>query len=162
MMGREQKGDRQATGKRHASDRRATGYHVGRQGGNRQATERRQGGGRKTKDKRQASDRQATGERHGAESAKTATGRRQVGGRLATGGRGGPNLIRHMPGEHSAYTEPTCALCATFILHTFHFSFDLCRAKEVNTRTANEHYGEDSSVLTKQPPGMQIMRVTWH
>ena len=64
--------------------------------------------------------------------------------------------------EHSAYTNPTCALCASFVSDTFHFSFDLCRAKEVNTRAPNEHNGDNPSVLTKQPPRTQCMRVTRH
>ena len=47
--------------------------------------------------------------------------------------------IRHMHRKHSVYTNPTCALPGPFVLHTFHFSFDLCRAKEVSNRTPNEH-----------------------
>ena len=68
--------------------------------------------------------------------------------------------IGQMHGEHSAYTNPTCALRAPIFSHTFHFSFDLCRAKEVNTRTPNEHNGDSPSILTKQPPRTQCMRVT--
>ena len=49
------------------------------------------------------------------------------------------------------------SLCTS---HAFHFSFDLCKAKEVNTRTPNEHNGDNPSALTKQPPRMQYMRVT--
>ena len=32
--------------------------------------------------------------------------------------------------KHSAYSNPMCALRAPFASHTFHFCFDLCRAKE--------------------------------
>ena len=35
--------------------------------------------------------------------------------------------IRHMHCEHSAYSNPTCALRAPFASHTFHSCFDLCR-----------------------------------
>ena len=41
--------------------------------------------------------------------------------------------------KHSAYTNPTCALRAPFASHTFHLSFDLCRAKKVSSRSPNEH-----------------------
>ena len=51
--------------------------------------------------------------------------------------------IRHMHREHSAYSNPTCALCAPVASHTFHPSFDLCRAKEVSTQTPNEHSGDN-------------------
>ena len=47
--------------------------------------------------------------------------------------------IRHMHREHSAYSNPTCALRAPFASHTFHSRFDLCRAKEMSSRTPNEH-----------------------
>ena len=40
--------------------------------------------------------------------------------------------IRHMHREHSAYSDPTCALRAPFASHTFHSCFDLCRAKEMS------------------------------
>ena len=53
---------------------------------------------------------------------------------------------RHMHCEHSAYTNPTCALRAPFVPHTLHFCFDLCRAREVNTRTPNEHNGDNPSI----------------
>ena len=46
--------------------------------------------------------------------------------------------IWHMHREHSAYTNPTCALCAPFVSHTSHFCFDLCRARAVNPKTANK------------------------
>ena len=68
--------------------------------------------------------------------------------------------IRHVHREHGAYTNPTCALRAPFVSHTFHLRFDLCRAKEVNTRTPNEHNGDNPSVLLKQPPRTRCMRVT--
>ena len=67
--------------------------------------------------------------------------------------------IGHMHGEHSAYSNPTCALRAPFALHTFHFCFDLCRAKERSTRTPNEHSGDNPNVLTKQPTRTQCIRV---
>ena len=70
--------------------------------------------------------------------------------------------IRHMHRKHSAYTNPTCALRTHFVSRAFHFSFVLCRAKEVNTQTPNEHKGDNPSVLTKQPPRTQGMRVTSH
>ena len=37
--------------------------------------------------------------------------------------------IRHMHREHSAYSNPTCALRAPIASHTFHSCFDLCRAE---------------------------------
>ena len=55
--------------------------------------------------------------------------------------------IRHMHREHSAYSNPTCALRARFASHTFHFCFDLCRAKEVSARTPNEHSRDNPKVL---------------
>ena len=67
--------------------------------------------------------------------------------------------IRHMHREHSAYTNPTCALCAPFARHTFHSCSDLCRAKERSTRTPNEHSVDNPNVLTKQPTRTQCMRV---
>ena len=68
--------------------------------------------------------------------------------------------IMHMHPEHSALTNPTCALRAPFVSHTFHISFELCKAKEVNARTPNESKDDNLSVLTKQPPQTQCMRVT--
>ena len=65
-----------------------------------------------------------------------------------------------MHGEHSAYTKPTCTLRAPFVSHTFHFCFDLCRAKEVNAQIPNERNGDDPSVSTKHPPRTQCMFVT--
>ena len=35
--------------------------------------------------------------------------------------------------EHGAHSNPTCTLGALFALHTFHLSFDLCRAKDMHT-----------------------------
>ena len=67
--------------------------------------------------------------------------------------------IRHMHREHSAYTNPTCALRALFASHSFHSCFDLCRAKKRNTRTPNEHSVDNPNVLTKQPTRTQCMRV---
>ena len=55
-------------------------------------------------------------------------------------------LGRHMHREHSAYTNPTCALRGPFVSHTFRFSFDLCSAKEVKARTPNERNGDNPSV----------------
>ena len=40
--------------------------------------------------------------------------------------------------SHSGYTNPTCVLCASFFSHTFHFCFDLCRARGVNARPPKE------------------------
>ena len=37
--------------------------------------------------------------------------------------------IRHMHREHGGYTNPTCAMRAPFVSHTFHSRFDLCRAR---------------------------------
>ena len=68
--------------------------------------------------------------------------------------------IRLMHREHSALTNPTCALRASFVSHTLHLSFDLCKAKEVNARTPNESNDDNASILTKQPPQTQVMRVT--
>ena len=68
--------------------------------------------------------------------------------------------IRHVHREHSAYSNPTCALHAPFVLPTFHVRFDLCRAREVNAQTPNERNGDSPSVLTKLPPRAQCMCVT--
>ena len=62
--------------------------------------------------------------------------------------------------RHSALINPTCALRAPFVSHTLHLSFDLCKAKEVNARTPNESNNDNPSVLMKQPPQTQCMRVT--
>ena len=62
--------------------------------------------------------------------------------------------------EHGAYTNPTRALCAPFISHTFHFCFYLCRAREVNADTPNKRNGENPSVRAKLPTRAQCMRVT--
>ena len=51
--------------------------------------------------------------------------------------------------EHSAYSNPTCALRAPFASHTFHSYFYLCRAREKNTRPPNEHSVDNPNVLTK-------------
>ena len=67
--------------------------------------------------------------------------------------------IRHMHREHSAYSNPTCALRAPFTSHTFHSCSDLCRARERSTRTPNKHSVDNPNVLTKQPTRMQCMRV---
>ena len=67
--------------------------------------------------------------------------------------------IRHLHREHSADSNPTCALRAPFASHTFHSCFDLCRARERSTRTPNEHGVDNPNVLTKQPTRTQCMRV---
>ena len=67
--------------------------------------------------------------------------------------------IRHMHREHFIFSNPTCALRAPFVEHTFHFCFDLCRARERSTRTLNEHSVENPNVLTKQQTRTQCMRV---
>ena len=67
--------------------------------------------------------------------------------------------MRHMHREHSAYSNPTCALRAPFASHTFHSCFDLCRAKERSTRTPNEHIVDNPNILTKQPTRTQCMPV---
>ena len=67
--------------------------------------------------------------------------------------------IRHMHREHSEYSNPTCALRASFASHIFHSCFDLCRARERSTRTPNEHSVDNPNVLTKQPTRTQYMRV---
>ena len=53
--------------------------------------------------------------------------------------------IRHMHREHSAYSNPTCALRAPFASHTFHSCFDLCTAKERSTQTPNEYSGDKAT-----------------
>ena len=58
-------------------------------------------------------------------------------------------LIRHMHREHSAHSNPTCALCAPFASHTFDSLFCPCRARMERTHTPNEHSGDNPSVLTK-------------
>ena len=68
-------------------------------------------------------------------------------------------LIRHMHREHSAYSNPTCALRALFASHTFPSCFDLCKAGERRIRTPNEHSVDNPNVLTKQPTRAQCMRV---
>ena len=70
--------------------------------------------------------------------------------------------IGHMHREHSAYTNPTCALRAPFVSHTSHFCFDLCNAREVNAQTPNERSGHTPSFLEKLPTRTQCMRVTRH
>ena len=67
--------------------------------------------------------------------------------------------IGHMHRDHSAYTNPMCALRAPFASHTFHFCFDLCRAKERSTRTPYKDSGDYPNILTKQPTRTQCMRV---
>ena len=67
--------------------------------------------------------------------------------------------IKHMHREHSAYSNPTCALRAPLASHTFHSCFDLCRAKEMSARTPNKHSVGNPYVLTKQPTRTQCMRV---
>ena len=67
--------------------------------------------------------------------------------------------IRHIQREHSAYSNPTCALRARLASHTFHSCFDLCSAKEMSARTPNEHSVDNPNVLTKQPTRTQCMRV---
>ena len=67
--------------------------------------------------------------------------------------------IRRMHREHSAYSNPTCAVRAPFASHTFHSCFDLCRARERSTRNPNEHSVGNPNVLTKQPTRTQCMRV---
>ena len=57
---------------------------------------------------------QATGERQGAKSAKTATGGRQGGDEMATGERGGPNLMMHEKASHLA-----CLSCRSTVFHPF-------------------------------------------
>ena len=61
--------------------------------------------------------------------------------------------------EHSAYSNPTCALRAAFASHTFHFCVDLCRAKEMSAPTPNEHSRDNPNVSTEQPTRTQCMRV---
>ena len=67
--------------------------------------------------------------------------------------------IRHMHREHSAYSNPTCALRAPFVWHTFDSLFYLCTAKKVRTHTPNERSGDNPSVLTKQTTRAQCIRV---
>ena len=70
--------------------------------------------------------------------------------------------IRHMHCEHSAYSNPTCALRAPFASHTLHSCLDLCRARERRTQTSNKHGIDIPNVLTKQPTRTQCMRVRRH
>ena len=67
--------------------------------------------------------------------------------------------IRHMHREHSAYSNPTCALRAPFASHTFHSCFYLCRAREMNTRPPNEHSVDNPNVLTELPTRTQCVSV---
>ena len=62
--------------------------------------------------------------------------------------------------KHSALTNLTSALRVPFVSHTFHFSFVLCKAKEVNAQTPNKSKDDNPSVLRKQPPQTQCMLVT--
>ena len=68
-----------------------------------------------------------------------------------------PRLDMHR--EHSAYSNPTCALRAPFASHTFHSCFHLCRAREMNTRPPNEHSVNNPNVLTEQPTRTQCVSV---
>ena len=48
--------------------------------------------------------------------------------------------IRHIHREHSAYSNPTCALRAPFASHTLHSFFDLCTALTTLTfYRSNQH-----------------------
>ena len=76
--------------------------------------------------------------------------------------RGVNASVGHMHRQHSAYSNLTCALRAPFASHTFHFSFDLCRAKERSTQTPNKHSGDYPNILTKLPSRTQCMRVKQH
>ena len=67
--------------------------------------------------------------------------------------------LRHMHREHSACSNPTCALCAPFVSHTFDSLFYLCRARMVRTHTPNEHSGDNRSALTKRTPRAQCICV---
>ena len=74
--------------------------------------------------------------------------------------------LRHMHREHSASSDPTCALCTPFVWHTsdslFYLFFRtalvatpnslfcLCGARKVRTNTSNERSGNNPSSLTKQ------------
>ena len=61
--------------------------------------------------------------------------------------------------EHSAYSNPTCALRAPFVSHTFHSCFDLCRAREGNAQTPNKSSGDNPSALTKLTTQTQCIPV---
>ena len=60
----------------------------------------------------------------------------------------------------TAHTLTLCALRAPSVPHTFHFCFELCRAREVNAQTPNKRNGDKPSVLTKLTTRKQCMRVT--
>ena len=65
--------------------------------------------------------------------------------------------IRHMHREHSAYSNPTCALRAPFASHTFHSCFNLCWAKEMSARTPNEHSVDNPNEAVVGCPGFWLL-----
>ena len=68
--------------------------------------------------------------------------------------------IRHMHHEHSAYSNPICALRAPFVWHTLDSLFYLCRARSVRTQTPNKRSANNPSVLTKLTARTQCIRVS--
>ena len=54
--------------------------------------------------------------------------------------------IRHMHREHSAYSNPTCALRAPVVWHPFDSLFYPCRARKVRTHTSNERSGDNPTL----------------
>ena len=68
--------------------------------------------------------------------------------------------IGHRPREHRAHSNPTCALRAPFVSHTFDPWFHLCRAKKVSTHTPNRRTGDNPSVLTKRTTQSQCIHVS--
>ena len=67
--------------------------------------------------------------------------------------------IGHMHREHGAYSNPTCALRAPFVWHTFDLSFYLCRARMEKTYTPRKRSGDNPSVLTKRTTQTECIRV---
>ena len=68
--------------------------------------------------------------------------------------------ITHLLREHSAYSNPTCALPALFDWPIFESLFYLCRGRRVRTLTPNERSGDKVSVFTKLTPRTQCICVS--
>ena len=66
---------------------------------------------------------------------------------------------RHICREDGAYSNPTCALCAPFVWHTFDSPFCLCRTRMVRTHTPNKRSGANPSILMKRTTQTQCVGV---
>ena len=68
--------------------------------------------------------------------------------------------IRHMHREHFIFSNPTCALRAPFVEHTFQPCFYLCRGNAGVPQPPRRHDRDNPNVLTKQPRQTQCIRVS--